>query len=268
MRLAVISDIHGNLPALDAVLDDLAARQPDQIVVAGDLVNRGPQPAEVVARLQPLGYPTVYGNHERYVLDAAKADDPNAGGETFAPARWSMRQLDAEQLAYLRGLPFSLPVADLLIVHGSPRGDQDGIFRRNSDAEILAKLDGQPRVVCGHTHVSLVRHLDAGLVVNAGSVGNPFEGDTRARYAWLERRGRGWHAEIVTLAYDVECALRAFDDSGYVEDAGTMARLFRLEFATGRNHLIPAYLAHRAAVDADEMSLADAARVYLDGLGE
>ena len=268
MRLAVISDVHGNLPALEAVLAHIEARRPDQVVVAGDLVNRGPQSNEVVARLQPLGYPTVQGNHERYVLEAADATDPQAGGDTYEPSRWTLRQLTPDQVAYLRALPFSVRVEDVLIVHGSPRGDQDGIFRRNSDAEILAKLDGQPRVVCGHTHVSLVRHLDAGLVVNAGSVGNPFEGDTRARYAWLERRGRGWHAEIVTLAYDVECALRAFDDSGYVEDAGTMARLFRLEFATGRNHLIPAYLAHRAAVDADEMSLADAARVYLDGLGE
>lgn len=268
MRLAVISDIHGNLPALEAVLDDLTGRHPDLVFVAGDLVNRGPQPAQVVDRIRDLGYPAIYGNHERYVLDAATAADPNEGGETFAPARWSMRQLDAGQIAYLRRLPFSLPVADLLIVHASPRGDQDGIFRRTSDAELREKLDGQPRVVCGHTHVSLVRHLDDSLVVNAGSVGNSFEGDTRARYAWLERRGRGWHAEIVTLAYDVGCVLRAFDDSGYVQDAGAMARLFRLEFATGRNHLIPAYLAQRAAVDAGQMSLADAARVYLDGLGE
>ena len=266
MRLAVISDIHGNLPALEAVLDDLAGRCPDAVIVAGDLVNRGPQPAQVVDRIRDLAYPAIYGNHERYVLDAAKADDPNEGGETFAPARWSMQQLDAEQMAYLQGLPFSLPVADLLIVHASPRGDQDGIFRRNSDAELREKMGGVPRLVCGHTHVSLVRHLDDGLVVNAGSVGNSFEGDTRARYAWLERRGRGWHAEIVALPYDVERAVRAFNDSGYVPDAGAMARLFRLEFATGRNHLIPAYLAQRDAVDSKAISLADAARIYLDGV--
>ncbi len=263
MRLAVISDIHGNLPALDAVLDDLAARQPDQIVVAGDLVNRGPQPAEVVARLQPLGYPTVYGNHERYVLDAARAQDPNEGGETFEPARWAMRRLTPDQLSYLQALPFSHVVDDLLIVHASPRHDQDGIFRRTTEAELHAKLDGHRRVVCGHTHVSLVRQWEGGLVVNAGSVGNPFEGDTRARYAWLERRLNGWQAEIVELPYDVDVVLRAFDESDYLATAGPMARLFRLEFATGRNHLIPAYLACREAVDANAMTLADAAALYL-----
>lgn len=264
MRLAVISDIHGNLPALEAVLADIQTRQPDVVVIAGDMVNRGPEPAEVVDRCRQLGCPIVSGNHERYVINAADAVDPNEGGETYAPSRWALRRLWPGQLEYLRALPFSHPVEDVLIVHASPRGDQDGIFRKTSDGELRDKLNGYANVVCGHTHISLVRHWDAGLVVNAGSAGNTFEGDTRARYAWLERHGDGWRAEISLVDYDVQAVLRAFDDSDYLETAGPMARLFRLEFATGRNHLIPAYLAHRDAVDAQAMTLAEAAARYLE----
>ena len=268
MRLAVISDVHGNLPALEAVLAHIEARRPDQVVVAGDLVNRGPQSNEVVARLQPLGYPTVQGNHERYVLEAADATDPQAGGDTYEPSRWTLRQLTPDQVAYLRALPFSVRVEDVLIVHGSPRGDQDGIFPRTSEGELSQKLNGHTHLVCGHTHLSLVRPWrERGLVVNAGSAGNTFEGDTRARYAWLERRSGQWHAEVVCVDYDVAATLRAFDESDYLATAGPMARLFRLEVATGHNHLIPAYLAHRRLVDTQQMTLAEAADRYLETLG-
>ena len=268
MRVAVISDIHGNLPALEAVLAHIEARRPDQVVVAGDLVNRGPQSAAVVARLQPLGFPTVQGNHERYVLAAARATDPNDGGDTYAPSRWTLRQLAPDQLDYLRALPFSVQVEDVLVVHGSPRGDQDGIFPRTSEGELAHKLNGHTHLVCGHTHVSLVRPWRAGgLVVNAGSVGNTFEGDTAARYAWLERRGGQWQAEVACVEYDVAATLRAFDESDYLAAAGPMARLFRLEVATGCNHLIPAYLAHRAEVDREQMTLAEAADRYLASIG-
>ncbi len=268
MRLAVISDIHGNLPALEAVLAHIEARRPDQVVVAGDLVNRGPQSAEVVARLQPLGWPTVQGNHERYVLEAAQAADPNAGGDTYAPSRWTLGQLTPDQLGYLRGLPFSVWVEDVLVVHASPRGDQDGIFPKTREGELAEKLNGHTHLVCGHTHLSLVRPWrEGGLIVNAGSAGNTFEGDTRARYAWLERRGGQWQAEVVCVDYDVAATLRAFDQSDYLAAAGPMARLFRLEVATGHNHLIPAYLAHRPLVDAEQMTLAEAADRYLTGRG-
>ena len=267
MRLAVISDIHGNLPALEAVLAHIETRRPDQVVVAGDLVNRGPQSAAVVSRLQPLGFPTVQGNHERYVLAAARATSPDEGGDTYAPSRWTMRQLTSDQLDYLRHLPFSAQVEDVLVVHGSPRGDQDGIFPKTGERELAQKLNGHTNLVCGHTHLSLVRPWRAGgLVVNAGSAGNTFEGDTRARYAWLERRAGGWQAEVTCVEYDVAATLRAFDDCDYLATAGPMARLFRLEVATGHNHLIPAYLAHRALVDSEQMSLAEAAERYLAGL--
>ena len=264
MRLAVISDIHGNLPALEAVLADLQTPRPALVVIAGDMDNRRPQPAEVVASCRAPHVHIVHGNHERYVINAADTTDPNEGGDTYAPSRWALRRLWPGQLDYLRGLPFSYPVEDVLIVHASPRGDQDGIFRKTSDGELREKLNGYVKVVCGHTHVSLVRHWEHGLVVNAGSAGNTFEGDTHARYAWLEQRPDGWRAEIIQVDYDVQAVLRAFDESDYLDTAGPMARLFRLEFATGRNHLIPAYLSHRDAVDTEAMTLAEAAARYLE----
>ncbi len=266
MKLAVISDIHGNLPALEAVLDDIAARQPDQVVVAGDLVNRGPQPAEVVARLRPLAYPTLKGNHERYVLAQAHGGDTGEANEDYAPSRWAAQQLDDDAIQYLDALPAMLCVSDFLVVHGSPRGDQDGIFRRHTDHDLQERLGDHRAVICGHTHVSLVRHWSGGLVVNAGSAGNTFEGDTLARYAWLEQRGDGWHADIVSIDYDVDAALRAFEAGDYLTAGGPMARLFRLEIATGRNHLIPAYLAHRDAVESGSISLTQAVDLYLTGL--
>ncbi|MFN8475617.1 MAG: metallophosphoesterase family protein [Anaerolineae bacterium] len=263
MKLAVISDIHGNLPALEAVLDHILARHPDQVIVAGDLVNRGPQSAEVIARLRPLHYPTLKGNHERYVLAQARGGDPDERSDDYAPSRWAARQLDEDAIEYLDNLPATLCVDDFLVVHGSPRGDQDGIFRRHTDHDLQERLAGHPAVICGHTHVSLVRHWSGGMVVNAGSAGNTFEGDTLARYAWLERRNDGWHAEIVSLAYDVDATLRAFEKDDYLTAGGPMARLFRVEIATGRNHLIPAYLAHRDAVESEEITLTQAVELYL-----
>ncbi|MCE9573968.1 MAG: metallophosphatase family protein [Deltaproteobacteria bacterium] len=224
MRIAAISDIHGNLPALDAVLADIAAIGVDVTVNLGDIVSGPLWPAETLARLAPLALPTIAGNHERQVL----AEDTAAMGasDAFAAAR-----LSADDRAWLRALPPTRWLAeDLLLCHGTPTSDlvywletldaahPSGIRAATLD-EIRARIapgavDRATLVLCGHTHVPRVVACAPGLViVNPGSVGvQAYEdadpphrielGTPHARYAIVERTADGWRATPRAIPYD------------------------------------------------------------------
>jgi hypothetical protein len=119
------------------------------------------------------------------------------------------------------------------------RGTRDGIYPHSSDAELRERA-GQPwpGLFCaGHTHLPVVRRVDGALVVNGGSAGLPFDGDTRASYAQLTWRGGAWSAEIVRLRYDLEQADRDYVETGFLEAGGPLARLMRIELRTGRSQL-------------------------------
>jgi predicted phosphodiesterase len=229
--MAVISDIHGNIAALDAVLADIAARKVEQIVNLGDICSGGLFPRETADRLMPLGLPTIRGNHERQVL-------------TLAPERMGLsdrhaaEQLRPDQRDWLAELPATLRLPDdVLLVHGTPDSDlayfletvaEDGL-RPATAAEIEARAGttGAAVILCGHTHVPRVaKRPDGRLVVNPGSVGlpafdddHPFPhvvetGSPHARYAVLSDEGDGWSAELLAIAYDWEQAARDAEANG------------------------------------------------------
>lgn len=243
MKIAVLSDIHGNRPALEAVLDDIAGFAPEAVVVNGDLVNRGPYSRDCLHRLREA-YPAaryIRGNHETYVLACADAPgDPAARTHDMRRfADWTVRQL-GDDLAVLRGWPEHLDFADpaggqLHLTHGTRLGNRDGIHSDTSDAELPDKL-GDPRdlFVTGHTHKPLLRRFGATLIVNVGSVGAPFDGDHRAAYARLVFAHGEWQAEIRRVAFDVERALRDFDESGFLAASGPFATLMALELRHAR----------------------------------
>ncbi len=185
MRIAVISDIHGNLVALDAVLADLAGERLDRIVCLGDVATGGPQPAGALARLRELACPVVMGNADVELL-GPPPDPPVTAGDDLRRlqeiGRWCRDQLSADDVAYLRTFQptVELPLADgatLLCCHGSPRSYDDVIAATTPDAELVRLLDRVDATVVagGHTHVQLVRRHRATFVVNPGSVGLPMD---------------------------------------------------------------------------------------------
>jgi predicted phosphodiesterase len=231
MKIAAISDIHGNVAALGAVLADAAARQVDQIVNLGDICSGGLFPRETADRLMPLGLPTIRGNHERQLFDQPSErmglSDRHAA-ETLRP----------EQLAWLAALPATMRLSGgVLLVHGTPDSDlayfletvtEDGL-RAATREEVEQRAGGVEAAVilCGHTHLQRAMTLDDGrVIVNPGSVGLPAYDDDRphahlvesgsphARYAILSNEGSGWAVDLLSVEYDWEQAARDAEANG------------------------------------------------------
>jgi putative phosphoesterase len=218
MRLAVVSDIHGNLRALEAVLGDIAERSPDAFVNLGDCVTSPLWPRETFELLQTLAWPTVRGNHDRWVA-----------GTSWAPSSPSIaftrEALDASHRAALGNLPETLTLPEnVLAVHGTPDSDTEYLLEEKRDGR-LALLNAAALgdrlgdttaslVLCGHSHHQHVAADARGrLVLNPGSVGCPRYADNadrlvneagspHARYAIVTKRGSGWSIELVVLEYD------------------------------------------------------------------
>lgn len=233
MRIAAISDVHGNLPALEAVLADIRARGCDALLNLGDVASGPLWPAETTALLMHTPALTIRGNHERQLL---------ADPATMRPSdRLAHEALDADQRAWIAGLPAQARLeAEVLLVHGSPDSDVDYLLERVEPdgtraalpREVSAALAGvEARVVlCGHTHVPRALRLDDGrLCVNPGSVGLPAfrgsqphphvmqSGTRAARYAMLHRDSGSWGVELLAVDYDSGPAIgrareRGFDD--------------------------------------------------------
>jgi putative phosphoesterase len=180
MRLALISDLHGNLPALERVLAQLAREHVDELICLGD-VAVGPQPVETLDRLKSLGCTTVMGNWDSCLLGT----EPQVHGEIAEMlvdvCTWSAAQISPAQQQYIRSFKDTHEVRldenlTLLAFHGSPRSFNDYIYATTSDDELETMLAGYEADVYagGHTHFQMFRRLGEGVVVNAGSVGQPF----------------------------------------------------------------------------------------------
>jgi len=209
MRIAAIYDIHGNLPALEAVLDEIRGADVDLVVVGGD-VAPGPMPREALALLLGLDIPTrfIQGNGDRIVLEAMSGADSTEVPEPYRDGvRWAAEQLRPGHAPVLAGWPKTLrlhvsPLGDALFCHATPRSDTE-IFTRRTPEERLTPLFGEVDaaiVVCGHTHMQFDRMIGATRVVNAGSVGMPF-GEPGADWLLL-----GPRVEFRHTRYDFEAA--------------------------------------------------------------
>lgn len=243
-RVAVLADIHGNVPALEAVMADLMRQGVDEVLVGGDLVGRGPEGRAVVEIVRSRGWRSVRGNHEDYLLGTRAAPADDAADDIVRGTRWMADELDDDAAAYLAALPDSLVAAsapELRVVHGSPRSNRQGIGPWTSPELLRALYDevAEPILLCAHTHRPLVHRLDGGLVVNVGSVGLPFDGDPRASYAVLERRPDGWRVDVRRVAYDRGAVLERYATTGFLDATGAMAAMLAREIETARTHLVP-----------------------------
>jgi putative phosphoesterase len=227
-RIGVLSDPHGNLPALDAVLAELEREELDGLVCLGDIAV-GPQPAETLARILGLGCPVVKGNWDDWFSAGIPAPEDEIGQKLLEIGEFWMAQLSAEQLGVLEGFPQTVDV-DLgdgltaLCFHGSPSSNEEGIYSVTPD-ETLQRMLGErppPIVLCGHTHIQMMRRLEHVLVVNPGAIGLPFSEwapHVIAIAPWAEYgvvsydEGR-LHVDLRRTTYDVAAMLELSRGSG------------------------------------------------------
>lgn len=217
--VGVIADIHGNLDALTAVLEDIAREQVEAIVVAGDVLP-GPMPAEVVTRLLALDVPVhaVRGNGDRVVLAHANGEDiSEVPGPVREVIQWTAQRLDGEHLRWIASWPATCEIrvdglGDVFVCHATPRNDTD-IFTRATPVARLLPLFGGLRAriaVCGHTHMQFDRRIGPVRVLNAGSVGMPFAPPPGAY--WLQLGG---DVTFRRTEYDLERAARRIRETSY-----------------------------------------------------
>lgn len=197
MRIAIISDLHANATALEAVLQDIEKREVDEILCAGDLVGYGPHPNEVVKRIRTLKIRSVQGNYDDAVANARLAcgcDYPNEQSMAVGTASlaWTIEQLDTGNSEFLRRLPPTLRLRagnlELLLAHGSPRRLNEYLYE-DAPEEQLKELFREAAVdvlIVGHTHQPYHRQINGQHLINAGSVGQPRDGDPRACYVLAE----------------------------------------------------------------------------------
>jgi len=233
MRLAIFGDVHGNLPALEATLADIAQQEPDVVYCLGDLVGYGASPNEVTARIKSEGIPTIMGNYDdgvgfdRDECGCAYRDpvDQQLGDRSL---QWTKAHVTADNKAFLRTLRGEVRiVADgkrLLLVHGSPRKMNEYLFedRPISSFQRLAAASNADVIVFGHTHKPYEKVVDDVSFVNAGSVGKPKDLDWRAGYVMLEPDG----VTFRRLNYDVARAAAAIR-------ATALPHEFALDIETG-----------------------------------
>lgn len=215
-RVALLSDIHGNIVALDAVLADMMRHGPfDQVIVAGDLAWSGPWPAEVVDRVQALDAVVIQGNTDAFFGCSSPEEAPSGkSAERFvALLAWMQQQLGPQRVAYLAGLPFShcitpAPHHTLLAVHANPWDLDRPIVPKMAKADLDALLaaDADPDwavLAFGHVHVPFTCQWRSRTLVDVASVGLSMDGDTQAAYAILTWKKRRWQVEHHRVLYDV-----------------------------------------------------------------
>lgn len=185
MPVACLFDIHGNLPALEAVLDEVSQSEADHVVVGGDVLP-GPFPAECLDRLFALDLPVefIIGNGDRETLTAMREGVSSAVPPYFHDAmRWNASQLTDEHAKRIAQWPLTLRlhvggIGDVLFCHATPRNDSEIILRTTTDATLLSMFEplGVHAVVCGHTHMQHQRTVGTTRIINAGSIGASFQG--------------------------------------------------------------------------------------------
>jgi predicted phosphodiesterase len=268
-RIAVLADIHGNLPALEAVIAELERLQPELVLLNGDLINCVPFSAQVIDRVRSQDWVVVRGNHEFYYLDFGTerapldSQDPLRWGQLH----WLVEQISPAQGRYLALLPdertLYLPgLQPIGMAHGIPGNNRVGFFNELPEAQVAEKLRPvTPRTfISAHTHVQVDRHIysrttealvqtsdlpptgeAAGQrhwhLINPGSIGLPLNGDPQAQFALLEavteeKQPGGWRVLFQRVAYDRRPALAAYGESGMAEAGGVMTTLFYWQLVT------------------------------------
>ncbi len=244
MRIAILADIHGNLKALEAVLDDLSRRAIDRVVNLGDCVSGPLEAAATAERLMALGWPTVRGNHDRHLIDRPVSEMIRTDSAAHA-------ELDNGALDWLAGLPTRIDMEDMTLVHATPSNDEvyltetvrAGGVVLSSETEIAERLGGMsaPLLLCGHSHIQRLVSAGDVTIFNPGSVGlqayddvlpEPHVvevGSPHARYAILDGGPGAWVITFRVVTYDWEAAARLAESRDRPDWAHALRRGFALK---------------------------------------
>ena len=242
MKIAILSDIHGNEVALQAITADIEKWQPDQIIVNGDIINRGPSNRFcwefIKEKERTAGWQLIRGNHEDYVLFSADPAAPQSGPEFELRvfSEWTFAQVKSH-LQQMVALPDRRAIhtpdgGTMLITHGTLKGNRVGVYPESTDDELRTRISPGPAVfVTAHTHRALIRQVDQTEIVNIGSSGLPFDEDwhpSYGRFTWT--KAKGWQSEIRRVPYDRDQAIKILETSGFMAEAGPFAKLVLVEY--------------------------------------
>ena len=243
MRFAVMADIHGNLPALEATLEDMRQFSVDGVIVAGDLVV-GPQPVETIRLIRSLGDWVIRGNNENYLLRYQDDSAPEAWrtSRQWGLTRWNYDQLDCESRAYLKALP-EQQIIDLdglpaiRVVHGSPRHLSEQLHPERDPGPLYESLEmiEEPVMICGHTHKSWKYEYGYQLALNPGAIGCPLDGFIGAQYALLTWHADHWEVQHRYVPYEIDRIRAVFYTNGSMEYGGAFARAYLATIETGKD---------------------------------
>ena len=275
MKIAVLTDIHANYRALETVIDHIERWNPDHVIIAGDIVNRGPRSECCQQKIEEKrlndGWKVIRGNHEDYVIERDDPDDPKSGVlfDMYQPVHFAYHQLN-QDTSFLRSLPNRMSMefqnlGSIRICHASMLGNRVGIYPEDTSSKIKKKISPPPTVfITGHTHRSLIQRVNSTLIVNAGSVGLPFDGDTRAAYAQIIYHKRLWSAEIIRLEYNLQAAEKDFQDFGFFEGGGPLVNIILLELLTGLGQLYQWVSKYYSPIKNGEVTVAEATIKFLE----
>ncbi|MBK1650029.1 metallophosphoesterase family protein [Rhabdochromatium marinum] len=272
MKLAVFSDVQGNIQALEVAIALIDAWQPDLVATAGDLINRGPDNDQCLAlfeqRRRQHGWLAVRGNHETWITRWRRTG-PNSPQERamYGFTDWACRQLAAltDTLDdWPDHLCFDAPGATAYqganrwvhITHGTLAGNRDGVSPRTTDESLHGKLPADLALfITGHTHRVHQRQILGMDLVNVGSVGSPFDGDPRGSLGLFSFHHGRWHSDIRRFDYDREHTKRRFEESGFLDQGGPLAQVIFAEWQQAQPLLAYWRRQYEAAVLAGDIDL-------------
>ena len=227
MKVVFLSDIHANFPALRAALNRIDRLKVDSIIVAGDIIGRGPHPVEVIRHLKRQEVAAIRGNVENRLVELHSEGKKLAKllKKKKSKLAWTARQLTKAEWSYLEGLPRQLELKlngfDTLVVHGSPMSDSDFIYPSITTAALKRKLQEKPLpgstqiLVCGHSHIPFSKSVAGMRVINCGAVGLPVDGDPRGSFAVCElTRPKTIRCRIVRFSYPVQDVVQDVEERG------------------------------------------------------